>query len=122
MPNEFDPKNTTVEEVHDLLCEDAMKLGNNMVDNDPAIPRKYKGPVFRNGSPYNDGRLVLEITEEYQTVPDRIKAQYRTIAANAIRMAVMQNQDVFVGMIFGEARSGRNYFDRWTQAPERLFD
>jgi hypothetical protein len=33
------------------------------------------------------------------------------------------NGELFVGMIFGEARAGRNYFDRHgEQAPTTLFD
>lgn len=122
MTDKFNHTDTSVEEIHELICDEAVKIANNMVASDPAVPKKYKGSVFRNSSAYNDGRLVLEITEEYHTVPDRIREIFRDIGAQSVRMAVMQNQELFVGMIFGEARRGRNYFSRWTQTPERLFD
>lgn len=117
----FDPTNTSVEEVHEIICENAVTLANNLIESDPRIAKRYKGPVFRNGAPYNGGKLVLEITEEYHGVPDRIKKFYREVGAQGVRMSIMQNQELFVGLIFGEARAGRNYFDNWQQAPTTLF-
>ena len=118
----FDATNTTVEEIHDIICDTAVDIAHDVVDQDTRIPRKWKGPVFRNGAPYNDGRLVLEITEEYQSAPDKIKGYYRQAANLALRRSINYHQELFVGTIFGEARAGRNYFDRWTQAPTTLFD
>lgn len=120
--SEFDPTNTTVEEIHEIICADAVRIANDLVSQSPRVARKWKGPVFRNGSPYNDGRLVLEITEEYRGAPENVQRVYRTEGMQAVRMAVVQNQELFVGTIFGEARAGRNYFDNWQQAPTRIFD
>jgi hypothetical protein len=120
---EFDPTNTTVAEIHDRICTQAVDVANYQIANDTAIPRKYRGgAVLRNGSPYNGGALTLEITEEYQGVPDKWKAIYRGYATSALKAAMIGNQELFVGMIFGEARAGRNYFGRWQQAPTTLFD
>lgn len=123
MPHkEFDPTNTSVEEIHDKLCEQATTVANYQIANDMSIPKKWRGgEVIRNGSPYNEGRLVLEITEEYGTAPDKVKTKYRTHAHEAIKGVIVSQGELFVGMIFGEARAGRNYFDYWQQAPQTLF-
>jgi hypothetical protein len=93
-----------------------------MIANDMDIPKKWRGgQVVRNASPYNDGRLVLEITEEYGMAPDKVKWRYRVHAQEALKGAIVQQGELFVGMVFGEARAGRNYFDRWQQAPTTLF-
>jgi hypothetical protein len=118
----FDATNTSVEEIHDIISDTAVDIAHDIIDQDRRIPRKWKGPVFRNGSPYNDGRLCLEITEEYQSAPDKVKKLYHQAARLGIQRSVVYHQELFAGMIFGEARAGRNYFDRWSQAPTALFD
>src|ERR1051325_2036708 len=118
----FDQTATDVAEVHDIISDTAVDIARDIVAEDSRIPPKWKGPVFRNGSPYNDGRLVLEITEEYQGASDKIKKYYRQAANLAIRRSIIYHQTLFVGMILGEARVGRNYFDLWQQAPSVLFD
>lgn len=118
----YSPYSTTVEEVHEILCDSAVRIANDLATNDMRIPKRYRGPVFRNGSPYNQGRLVLEITEEYYTASARTKKIYRALAQQAIRAAIFKNKELFAGLILGEARAGRNYFDRWDQAPTVLFD
>lgn len=120
--NEFDPTNTTVEEIHERICEDASWKANELITADPAIPNKWKGYVIRNDSPYNDGRLSLAITDEYEGAPEKVKKLYRLHSNVALRRSIMDSQELFVGMIFGEARAGRNYFDRWQQAPTQIFD
>lgn len=119
---EFDPTNTTVEEIHDMLCDAAATVANYMIANNMDIPRKWRGgQVIQNASPYNDGKLTLDITEEYSGAPERVKRIYRTVANQALRGGIVTHKELFVGMIFGEARAGRNYFDRWKQAPTTLF-
>lgn len=122
MPKEFDPTDTTVEEVHELIGDTAVRIANDLISGNERLPAKWRGPALRNGSPYNQGRLVLEITEEYQGATEKTKRVYRQAAQRAIQTAIVQNQEIFVGMIFGEARAGRNYFERWQQTPARLFD
>lgn len=117
----IDPASTTVAEIHEVICDTAVRLATGYVENDSAIPRKWKGPVFRNGSPYNDGRLVLEIVEEYQGSSDQIKERYRKAAVRAIQNALMLHQDFVGGLIIGEMKAGRNYFNYWAQAPSQLF-
>lgn len=118
----FDLTSTSVEEIHDIISDTAVDIAHDIVEQDTNIPRKFKGHVFRNGSPYNDGGLCLEITEEFRGATDKVKARYQHAAMLAIRRSVVYHQDLFVGMIFGEARAGRNYFQRWQQAPTQLFD
>lgn len=117
----IDTNATTVAEIHELICDTAVELATGYVENDGAIPRKWKGPVFRNGAPYNDGRLVLEIVEEYQGAAEPVKKRYRQAALRGTQAAIMQHQDLFGGMILGEMKAGRNYFNYWAQAPSQLF-
>lgn len=117
----FDPTATSVEEIHDIISDTAVDIAHDIIEKDTRVPRKWKGHVFRNGSPYNNGGLCLEITEEYQGATDKIKRIYREAAILAIQRSVMYHQELFVGTIFGEARAGRNYFDNWQQAPATLF-
>lgn len=114
------PTDTTVEEIHEHILDTAVEIANGLTF-DRRIPRKWQGPVFMNGAPYNDGRLVLEIVEEYQFAPGNIKAFYRQVALQAIQRAIIQHQTLFTGLILGEAKAGRNYFERWEQAPSVLF-
>jgi hypothetical protein len=44
----------------------------------------------------------------------------REIGREAIREAIIANQDLFVGLILGEARQGRNYFDRFIEEGEQM--
>jgi hypothetical protein len=111
---------TTVSEVHERICDTAVEIANEKT-LDPSFPKKWRGPVFMNGSPYNEGRLVLEITEEYQGAPERVKKRWREIAVQAIQEAIVQHQKLFAGLILGEAKRGRNYFNQWEQAPTQLF-
>lgn len=119
---EFDPTNTSVEEIHERICENASWKANELIATDTRIANKWKGYVIRNDSPYNDGRLSLAISDEYRSAPEKVKNLYRLHANTALRQSIMTNQELFVGMIFGEARAGRNYFERWKQAPSQLFD
>lgn len=119
---EFDPTSTTVKEIHERICEDASWLSNDLIASDKRIANKWKGYVIRNDSPYNEGRLSLAISDEYHGAPDRVKTLYREHAVQGLRRAIHQNQELFVGMIFGEARAGRNYFNHWVQTPVTLFD
>lgn len=118
----FDSTNTSAEEIHDIISDTAVDIAHDIVEQDTRIPRKFKGHVFRNGSPYNDGGLCLEITEEYQSATAKVRVYYHQAALLALRRSIKYHQDLFVGMIFGEARAGRNYFDRWSQSPTKLFD
>jgi hypothetical protein len=120
---EFDPTATTVAEIHERICEDASWKANEWIADDAKIPSMWRrGYIIQNVSPYNNGQLSLAITDEYSGAPPKVKKRYREHARRAIKWAIVKNQELFVGMIFGEARAGRNYFQRWQQAPTQLFD
>ena len=117
----IDPLSTTVEEIHEFICDTAVELANGQIAADTRIPKKFKGSVFQNGAPYNEGRLTLDISEEFWSATDRVKDIYREIAVRAIQSAILQHNNLFVGLILGEAKAGRNYFNSWEQAPTVLF-
>jgi hypothetical protein len=119
---DFNPTDTTVEEIHEMICDSAATVANYLIANDMSLPKKWRGgPVIRNSSPYNEGRLVLEITEEYSGASEKVKKIYRKHAHDALKGSIVHHGEVFAGMIFAEARAGRNYFDNWQQAPTTLF-
>jgi hypothetical protein len=112
---------TTVEDVHEKIGDTAVRYANDVIAQNARIAKKYRVPALRNGVPYNDGRLVLEIASEYQGVPEGIKIHYRLAATEGLAKAIQEHSDLFVGSILGEAKEGRNYFNRWPQAPSQLF-
>jgi hypothetical protein len=117
----IDVNSTTVAEVHEMIMDLAMEIANAAIANDDRIARKYRGPALMNATGYNDGKLVLEITDEYQTAPDKVKSIYREHALQAVQRAIVHSKEAFAGLILGEAKVGRNYFNTWSQAPTRLF-
>lgn len=119
MGKQFTPTDTSVAEVHHRICDDAIEIANRKVAA-LDIPRKWQGQVFENMSDYSNGNLALGIRPEYQGAPDRIRKQYLPIARQAVQQAIANNSNVWAGAILGEAKQGRNYFDRWQQAPTKL--
>lgn len=116
----WDPTNTSVAEVHFIICEQAVDIANQKI-NDTKIANKWKGTPIQNNSQYAGDGLSLIVAPEYQSCPPRVREIYTTNATQALRQAIANNQEKFVGMVFGEAKAGRNYFDRWQQAPVHLF-
>lgn len=112
---------TSVAEVHFIICEEAALIANLSVLYDENIPNKWKGPVLQNSSQFSGDNLSLQINPDYESAPDRILNKYINYAADAIAESITKNQNLWVGLIIGEAKADRNYFDRWTQAPTRLF-
>lgn len=117
----IDANATNVAEVHEMIMDLAVEIANAAITADTTIPRKFRGPALMNGSPYHEGQLVLLVTEEYQGAGDRVKRKYHRHGVTAVKRAIMHNRNAFAGLILGEAKAGRNYFDRWPQNPTRLF-
>ena len=80
---------------------------------------------MEGASQYSDGEidngLSLRIVDAYALAPDQWHKKYRNYAVAGIRQALADYQELWIGAIVGEAREGRNYFDRWYQSPESLF-
>jgi hypothetical protein len=121
MPRISNIHDAVIKDIHENICDTAVKIANNELANDTRVPKNFRGPAFRNGSPNNDGRLVLELTDEYTSATERTKRVYRKVAHQSLIKAISQHRDLFAGMILGEAKAGRNYFDQWPQAPTTLF-
>ncbi len=112
---------TSVAEIHETICDTAVEIANTAIGQDMSLAKKWRGGALMNGAPYNEGRLVLSIVEEYQSAPEKVKYKYRLHGNQGLQRAILQHKDLFVGLILGEARQGRNYFDRWPQTPITLF-
>ena len=69
------------------------------------------------------GGLCLSIDPKvYETIPTELRDDVHRIGREAIKQALIENQKQFVGLILGEARQGRNYFDRFDPPDQgRLF-
>lgn len=119
--HKWNPLNTSVAEIHYLISEDAAWIANQLIYEDRYIPKKWKGYVFMNASPYSQDGLTIEVAGGYQGAPARVKSRYQKHGKLAIQQAIVKNKNEFVGLILGEAKAGRNYFMRWDQAPTQLF-
>lgn len=116
---------TTVELVHAAILRDAAEIANSQVDQTKKNPstgrfrpekrHAFGGQVFRADQIRSrKGGLALSIEEGIvSTLTKEEINNLRQIGQAAIQQAISKNQRAFVGMIVGEAREGRNYFDRY---------
>jgi hypothetical protein len=125
---------TTVELIHLAILQDAAREANHYLesqyDSDPANrigyirgrfnpktrrQQKFSGEVFRPWPGRSSlGGLCLTVDPQIMEIlDDEERELFRIIALEAVRKAIIKNQDKFVGLIIGEARHNRNYFDRF---------
>ena len=73
------------------------------------------GEIFRPDPVQSrKGGLCLSIDPiVFDAYPKTMQARLREIGREAMKEALVNNQEQFVGLILGEARQGRNYFDRF---------
>ena len=106
---------TTPELVHLAILKDAADIGNMRVaDRASEFPQLVAGGAFVP-APLKSrrGGLALGLRSGLEHLPpDQIKKLHQ-IGVQAVRESLMKNQREFVGLILGEARRGRNYFQRF---------
>jgi hypothetical protein len=103
----------SVQSAHKEILGRAAEIANQ----DPRVP--FQGSPFREAEvkstkgglclDYDEGLLILSPEEERE----RVQEVMTRIGTDAILQALSEKKDLFVGLILGEARKGRNYFDRF---------
>ncbi len=115
----LDPTRTDVNEVHNEICVRAAEIAN-------ADELKHKDFFFHplavassRTRPGIDG-FMLEWDPDHGTLQqysleDQQWIQYHmdSIGREAIQKAIQEKAHLLVGLILGEARQGRNYFDHF---------
>jgi hypothetical protein len=103
-----------VEDVHREILRDAAAIANQKLTTDVNFSTTLMGEVFRpDPIRSNKGGLCLSLEEQVRSLdPEQIQVLHQ-IGAQAIRQALLRNKEKFVGLILGDARQGRNYFDRF---------
>lgn len=137
----MDPGYTSVEYVHLAILKDAADIANidYAAEGDVTQPQWRPGrfrlpPNEREGFVFGElyradpaqsikGGLTLSVDPHiFAQLDPQQQARVREIGKEAIRKSLVKNQKLFVGLILGEARRGRNYFDRFNPSAQlRLF-
>lgn len=103
----------SVEAAHKEILVRAAQIANE----DPRLP--FQGSPFREAEiksnkgglclDYDEALVILSPEEDREAIQEVMKR----IGTDAILQALAEKKDLFVGLILGEARKGRNYFDRF---------
>lgn len=134
---------TTPELVHLAILKDAEDIANRRFAEEfdigadsPWRPGRFSAPpgerdrAFASGRIYRadsarseKGGLCLSVDEVTINAADQDKIdRIHQIGMEAIHESILLNRNSFVGLIIGEAREGRNYFDRFpSEGQTRLF-
>lgn len=125
-----------VEYVQHLILLEAADLANRKAAQEQGIEKSGFEPdetrtQFVNGELFRadpvqsrKGGLALSIDPfVFASFSRPMQARLREIGKESIKEALVNNQEQFVGLILGEAREGRSYFDRFIQPDQqtRLF-
>jgi hypothetical protein len=122
-----------VEYVQHMILLDAADIANRKAAQEHGIEKGGFEPdeaktSFVNGELFRadpvqsrKGGLALSIDPVvFDSYNAKMKSRLREIGKEAIKEALVNNQEQFVGLILGEAREGRNYFDRFVQIDQQI--
>jgi hypothetical protein len=107
----------SVEEAHHLILIDAEDLANHKIQT---LGWGVAGKLFRF-DPVRSKRGGLTLSMDRvmsEALSDEQIQEARAIGLEAIKKALAKNKEPFVGLIVGDARQGRNYFDRYKTKEE----
>jgi len=101
-----------VQRAHYEICEEAVRLADQYLMDDPRIPPdffyRFSG-IYRVPGPFKLGlEFRLGVVDQ---LDENTLEILREIGRKAIRQAIINKGSLFVGLIVGEARNKRNYFD-----------
>ena len=109
----FTPEATSIAEVHRRICYDAATIANQDERLIGLIPG-IEGAIFREATSLsNRGGLAIAFMEGLEYADPEVVMMLRQIGREAVRRAILQNKELFAGLIVGEARKGQNYFDQF---------
>lgn len=107
----------SVEEAHHIILIDAEDLANHKIQT---LGWNVTGKLFRF-DPVRSERAGLTLSMDKiiaESLNNEQIKEARAIAMEAIKRALIKNKEPFVGLIVGDARQGRNYFDRYKTEEE----
>jgi hypothetical protein len=84
--------------------------------------RPFYGDIFRADPAQSEkGGMCLSMDPKLvETLDDDMLVELHRIGKGAIRDAISKNGSLFVGLMVGEAREGRNYFDRFIEPGQQI--
>lgn len=110
----------TVKDFHQTITNDAVELANHHPDRHPqffftpastASEKTIRGVDGIAMEWDREGGLASFEPAERKEIALRMER----IAKESVRQSLADNADLFVGVILGEARKGRNYFDNFVK-------
>jgi hypothetical protein len=113
-----------VEYAQHIILLDAADIANEQIPelNDELFlrngqPARLSGEVFRADPTRSvKGGLCLSIDAlTAESLSEASVMILHKVGRRALRDALVRNKKQFVGLIIGEARAGRNYFDRFAE-------
>lgn len=113
-------KLTTVAEAHETILLLAADIANRMLKERDDLPRAFRvDPNPFRPVPPREQKGTLSLMADTGGDPNQLPAAERRqiqkitqeIGTAAIKQAILDNRDLFVGLIVGSAKRGRNYFD-----------
>lgn len=115
---DLDPASTSVNEVHRIISAAAADIANQDPRKDPRFSFQAaaeQSEVTQEGThgltiEWDPGQYHLSYPLEERERVSRIMTE---VGTDAIRQAIHVNQELFVGVIVGEARQGRDYFENF---------
>lgn len=117
----FTPIHARVREVHRKINRDAADIANHDERLAGLLPG-LEGSVFHEATELsNRGGLAISFMEGLEYADPETIQTLREIGREAVKASILRNQDLFIGLMLGEARQGRNYFTRFEDEGPELF-
>ncbi len=110
-------KPTTIEGIHKVILRTAAGIANRDIVNHPELAEFQVGGTgevfFEATNRSTGGGLALGIEPGFLQADPKKVTKLRQVGLSAIKQAIRQHPDLFGSLILGEAKQGRNYFDRF---------
>lgn len=103
-----------LDEAHEVILNKAAELANREVKTQFAF-HKIEGDLFKPHT-YTKGKLSLQYDLHESQYTEDEKNRLEQIAVNAVHQALLEEKKTFAGLIVGQAREGKNYFDWYDNA------
>ena len=111
---------TKPEDVHRVILMDAAEYANLLAVTDERLPEVVGGGPF-SPAPERSRRGGLALAIDPGLIDGLLKKRaghkkveiLHQIGTEAVRQAILDNPDLFGGLIVGHAKQGVNYFDRF---------
>lgn len=109
-----------VSDFHQTITHDAVEIANAHPDRHPQFYFTPASTAAEKTIRGVDG-IAMEWDREgglrnfEESERQEITARMERIAQQAVQQSLQDNADLFVGVILGEARKGRNYFDHFVK-------